>query len=143
MKAFFSHEIWVGKQKEVVRDFKGRFMTHKTLKPIKKFKKYKKEIDVIKEKKKIQVTEKYLIYESDKKLNLRGQIITRWVFKKGRLKHSTLGASYLSNNVKRDLNKLIDQSRINAFAKSYIIGSPDYEKMIEISYKYIIRKDKL
>lgn len=144
MDYFISREKWLIKKdksvigKEVIRDNKGRFIKVKRIdKPdFKPFKKKLPDADIVK----ISLTNKYIIFESNTILPYRGQVLAQWLFKKTSHKTSQIGTSYLSNNVRKDIEKLIDQSRINAYAKSDIIGSPDHETVLSITYKYIVRK---
>lgn len=141
MTIYYSRELWGKKkiQKEVYRE-KGKFVKHRNLKKRPDFKPVKKEIkeSVNVDVKDIQITNKYLIYKSDKIESKRGQVITKWKFRWGVYVKEVTGGSYISNNVKRDFKKLSKQSYKHAVGKTEL-GYPDKEILIEIFVKYIIR----
>lgn len=90
-------------------------------------------------KRNIQATKNYYMYESNKCEHKRGQILAYWRFKKGSMQDRALGTSYISSDIKRDFKKLLNQTRISAYSKTFIIGSPDHEKVESMSYRYILK----
>lgn len=150
MAIFFSKEVWkttvgdVGR--EVVRD-KGKFVRTKIIKDI-DFEVSK--TPIVKTARKIQLTKKYIIYESNELLAKRGQVLSISYIRKGKLSEKVLGASYLSPNVKRDYKKLLEQSIDTALKKSELIETigydvieePDETDILTIYFKYIIKKEE-
>lgn len=89
----------------------------------------------------IASSEKYIIFQSENLQHERGQVVVDVLFQKGREIQEKTGYSYISMDIKKDVGKLIDQAVQSAYAKTTIVGSADFVQIMDVSYKYIIKKD--